>query len=93
MKRWYFEHDATDHPKYSEDGIAYFGPFFFWEVTKLLNDGFAETMAQCGDLEALKLSRKEAKAIGYINPRRFWMRERRKLSPLTLFSRKSHALI
>lgn len=68
---WLIEHADF----YDENDRVYFGPFRFFEMKKRLNGPYADLLVQAGDLDAFKVSRKEKKKLGYINPRKLWMTE------------------
>lgn len=66
-RRWYIrEYDI-------ERKYAFYGPFKRREIDERLQDVYAELLANTlSEVDAVKLSRKEAKQI-YINPRAVWM--------------------
>ena len=67
---YYIFHEDIQTP---ENGIAYFGPFGDDEIFERVNDGVADTFAGSGNVDVIELDDAQAAAIGYINPRSFWM--------------------
>lgn len=76
LRKWYILHEDIQTP---ENGIAYFGPFRGWEMTKRLNDAYADLLAGCGNLDGVTLPRAYVKTY-YINSRKYWMTQLKDLS-------------
>lgn len=66
-KRWYIEHTAHD----PVDGVAYFGPFRKSQLTKELNSGYADLMAEVGTLDVVKMPDSWARKR-WINSAKWW---------------------
>lgn len=71
FRRWYILHEDLQTP---ENGTAIFGPFWGWEISKRLNDAYADGLASSGWVEALALSRRFSKTV-HINSRKYWMKQ------------------
>ena len=71
-KQYYIEHEDIETP---ENGTAYFGPFGADEIVDRCNDTYADLLAGSGNVDSVLLTDAEAEAIGYINPRTYWMEQ------------------
>lgn len=69
--RWYIWHEDEQNP---ENGVAVFGPFEYKELTQVMNDGFADALADCGTLEEFQMTDEEASKF-YINTRAYWLEQ------------------
>jgi hypothetical protein len=69
--RWYIWHEDKKVP---ENGVAIFGPFEYKELATVMNDAFADALAECGDLEEFQMTDEEA-AKFYINTRAYWLKQ------------------
>lgn len=69
--RWYIWHEDERNP---ENGVAIFGPFKYEELIQVMNDGFADALADCGTLEEFQMSDEEASKF-YINTREYWLEQ------------------
>ena len=68
----YIEHEDVQTP---DNGTAYFGPFDEAEMDERLNDTYADLLAGSGNVDGVVFTDAEAEAIGYINPRTYWMQQ------------------
>lgn len=71
-RKHYIEHEDIQTP---ENGTAYFGPFEESEMDERLNDTYADLLAGSGNVDGVLFTDAEAEAIGYINPRAYWMEQ------------------
>lgn len=66
-KRLYIEHVAYDE----SDGNAFYGPFRRGEIDAEINSGYADLLADCGNLDVVEMKDSEARKI-WINSRKWW---------------------
>lgn len=71
LRKWYIIHEDIQTPS---NGVAIFGPFRGFEMSKRLNDAYADLLAGSGNVDGIALTRSYVKTI-YVNPRKHWMQQ------------------
>lgn len=69
-RQWYVFNGDYDDPS----NTGFYGPFKKSELPVIMNDAFADLLAQCGPLEEFRMTDSEA-SKWYINSREFWLEQ------------------